>query len=59
MAMTNRGRFDEESTIGNYWTDTIYPNDFTNGAGKFFNIVAEEQGGTTIEYQPPIRRGTG
>jgi antiviral defense system Shedu protein SduA len=53
MAMTNRGRFDEESTIGNYWTDTIYPNDFTNGAGKFFNIVAEEQGGTTIEYQPP------
>jgi hypothetical protein len=53
MAMTNGGRFDEESTIGNYWTDTIYPNDFTNGAGKFFNIVAEEEGGTTIEYQPP------
>ena len=52
MAMINGGRFDEESTIGNYWTDTIYPNDFTNGAGKFFNIVAEEDG-TTIEYQPP------
>ena len=30
--MTNGERFDEESSIGNYWTDTIYPNNFTNGA---------------------------
>jgi hypothetical protein len=51
--MINGGRFDEESTIGNYWTDHVYPSNFTNGAGKFFSIVAEEDGGTTIEYQPP------
>lgn len=51
--MINGGRFDEESTIGNYWTDHIYPSNFSNGAGKFFSIVAEEEGGTTIEYQPP------
>ena len=24
-----------------------------NGAGKFFTIVAEEDGATTVEYQPP------
>jgi hypothetical protein len=53
MAMTNGGYFDEASKIGNYWTDTIYPSDFTNGAGKYFNIVSEEGGGTTIEYHPP------
>ncbi len=51
--MINGGRFDEEATIGNYWTDHIYPSNFTNGAGKFFSIVAEEEGGATIEYQPP------
>jgi hypothetical protein len=51
--MTNSGHFDEESRIGNYWTDTIYPSDFANGAGKYFNIVSEEGGGTTIEYHPP------
>jgi hypothetical protein len=51
--MTNGGNFDEESAIGKYWTDTIYPNSFKNGAGKFFTIVTEEDGGSTVEYQPP------
>ena len=51
--MTSGGRFDGESRLGNYWTDTIYPNNFTNGAGKFFTIITEEDSGTTVEYQPP------
>ena len=51
--MINGGNFDEELTIGKYWTDTIYPNNFKNGAGKFFTIVTEEDGGSTVEYQPP------
>jgi Domain of unknown function (DUF4263) len=50
--MTNGGHFDEESRIGNYWTDHIYPSDFANGTGKYFNIIFEEGGGTTIEYHP-------
>jgi hypothetical protein len=52
--MTNGGDFDEEATIGNYWTDTIYPTDFKSGAGKFFTVVTEEDSGTTVEYQPPF-----
>lgn len=50
--MTASGEFDEEKAIGNYWTDTIYPNDFRDGTGKFFNIVTEETGDTTVEYCP-------
>lgn len=44
--------FDEEAAIGNMWTDTIYPHDFRNGAGKYFNIITED-GNTTVEYSPP------
>jgi hypothetical protein len=36
MAMTNGGYFDEASKIGNYWTDTIYPNAFNKRSGKVF-----------------------
>ena len=51
--MTNGGNFDEELAIGKYRTDTIYPNNFKSGAGKFFTVVTEEDGGSTVEYQPP------
>lgn len=47
------GEFDEEATIGNLWTDTIYPRDFRDGSGKYLNIVTEENGDTTVEYNPP------
>ena len=42
--MTNGGNFDERSAIGKYRTDTIYPNNFKSGAGKFFTVVTEEDG---------------
>jgi hypothetical protein len=51
--MVSNGSFDEEAAIGNFRTDTIYPRDFKNGTGKYFNIVTEEDGGTTVEYSPP------
>jgi len=51
--MTNGGNFDEESAIGKYWTDTIYPSNFKSGAGKYFTVVTEEDGVSTVEYQPP------
>lgn len=52
--MSGKSDFDEEATIGNFWTDTIYPNEFKDGSGKFLNIVAEEDGSTTAEYYPPF-----
>lgn len=51
--MSGQGTFDEAATIGNFWTDTIYPSDFKDGSGKYLNIVAEEDGNTTVEYHPP------
>lgn len=45
--------FDEASAIGNFRTDTIYSAEFKNGAGRFFNIVTEENGDTSVEYSPP------
>lgn len=42
--------FDEERAIGNFHTETIYSADFKNGAGRYFNIVTEENGDTTVEY---------
>jgi Domain of unknown function (DUF4263) len=52
--MPHSGDFDEEAAIGNYWTDTIYPNDFKDGSGKYLNIVTEEDGSTSVEYHPPF-----
>lgn len=46
--------FDEESAIGNFRTDTIYSAEFRNGAGRYFNIVTEENGDTSVEYSPPF-----
>lgn len=45
--------FDEAGAVGKYWPDHIYPAEFRNGAGKYFNIVMEEDGGTSLEYSPP------
>jgi hypothetical protein len=50
--VTNSG-FDEGAAIANQWTDTIYKNDFKSGAGKFFNIVMDDDGSQSIEYSPP------
>ena len=50
--MANNGDFDEEASIGNFWTDAIYPRDFKDGSGKYLNIVTED-GNTTVEYHPP------
>ena len=51
--MPPNGAFDEEAAIGNVWTDAIYPYDFKNGSGKYFNIFTEENGNTTVEYHSP------
>jgi hypothetical protein len=51
--MVSNGGFDEEAAIGNIRTDAIYPSDFPDGSGKFFNIVTEEDGDTSVEYAPP------
>jgi hypothetical protein len=51
--MPNGKYFDEEEAIGKVWTDTIYPKEFTNRAGKFFNIVTEEDGSQSVEYEHP------
>lgn len=45
--------FDEGSAIGNFRPDTIYSAEFKNGMGRFFNIVTEENGDTSVEYSPP------
>lgn len=52
--MPSGSSFDEEKAIGNVWTDTIYPHDFKDMAGKYLNIVTEESGNTTVEYHPPF-----
>ncbi len=54
--MVSNGGFDEEATIGNFWTDTIYSHDFKDGLGKVFNIVTEEDGEISVEYEPPPTR---
>lgn len=48
--------FNEEEAIGRFRLDYLYKADFGNGAGKYFNIVMEEDGGTTVEYDPTPQR---
>lgn len=45
---------DEAKIVGNYKPEHLYTAHFKNGEGKFFNVVTEESGDTTIEYQQPI-----
>lgn len=45
---------DEAKIVGNYKPDHLYTANFRDGAGKFFNIVTQEDGSTTIEYHQPI-----
>lgn len=47
------GGADEVTFVGGCKTDHLYPRDFKNGAGRFFNYVVEEDGSTTVEYSPP------
>lgn len=44
----------EETTfVGGCKADHLYPRDFKNGAGRFFNYVVEDNA-TTVEYSPPF-----
>ncbi|MCX5496462.1 DUF4263 domain-containing protein [Kaistia dalseonensis] len=45
---------DEADFISGCKIDHLYPRDFKNGAGRFFNYVVEEDGATTVEYSPPF-----
>jgi hypothetical protein len=45
---------DETTFVSGCKTDHLYPRDFKNGAGRFFNYVVEEDGATTVEYSPPF-----
>lgn len=45
--------FDEGAAIANQWTDTIYKHEFRDGTGKFFNVVIDDDGSTSVEYSPP------
>lgn len=45
---------DEAKIVGNYKPEHLYTAHFKNGEGKFFNIVTEENGDTTVEYNQPI-----
>lgn len=45
---------DETTFVGGCKTDHLYPRDFKNGDGRFFNYVVEEDGSTTVEYSPPF-----
>lgn len=53
VSMSITDTFDEAAAIGNQLTDTIYSADFTNGLGKFFNVVMDNDGDHSIEYSPP------
>lgn len=44
---------DEAIFVGGCKLDHLYPRDFKNGAGRFFNYVVEENGTTTVDYSPP------
>ena len=45
---------DEAKIVGNYKPEHLYTAHFKNGEGKFFNVVTEENGDTTVEYNQPI-----
>lgn len=45
---------EENIFVGGCKTDHLYPRDFKNGSGRFFNYVIEEEGAKTIEYSPPF-----
>ena len=45
---------DESTFVGGCKVEHLYPRDFKNGAGRFFNYVIEEDGSTTVEYSPPF-----
>jgi|GEM_PF-3958178 len=47
-------KLDEAKIVGNYKPEHLYTAHFKNGEGKFFNIVTEENGDTTVEYNQPI-----
>lgn len=43
---------DETTFVSGCKLEHLYPRDFKNGAGRFFNYVIEDNGATTIEYSP-------
>src|SRR5690554_3455200 len=45
---------DEATFVGRCKLDHLYPREFKNGDGRFFNIVFEEDNSTTVEYSPPF-----
>lgn len=45
---------DETNFVSGCKKEHLYPRDFKNGAGRFFNYVIEEDGATTVEYSPPF-----
>lgn len=47
------GGADETTFVGGCKTEHLYPRDFKNGSGRFFNYVIEDDGSTTVEYSPP------
>jgi hypothetical protein len=53
-SMSANDPFDEAGAVGNYWLDHIYPAQFRDGSGKYFNVVMEEDDRTSVEYFPPF-----
>lgn len=46
---------DETNFVGGCKMDHLYPRDFKNGAGRFFNYVIEDNSATTVEYSLPYK----
>jgi hypothetical protein len=46
--------FDDAATIGGWRSDHLYVHPFKNGDGKFFTVIIEEDGNSTLEYIPPF-----
>ena len=44
--------FDEERSVGRVKLDHLYSAGFGDGAGRYFNVITEEDG-PVIEYEPP------
>lgn len=44
---------DETTFVSGCKTEHLYPRDFKDGSGRFFNYVIEDDGSTSVEYSPP------
>jgi hypothetical protein len=45
---------DENAFVSGCKMEHLYPREFKNGAGRFFNYVIEDDGATTVEYSQPF-----